>query len=63
MLKVIGLVLWIAAIGGWVNNIVKFTECDFESPYKCEVIRGIGIAPIAPMGVITGYMDLENDGK
>ena len=23
----------------WVKNIVKLSDCDFETPYKCEVIH------------------------
>ena len=36
----------------WVTNIVKLTDCDFESNYKCEVIHGLGIIPlVAPITV------------
>ena len=51
------------AFFSWGVNLVKLTECDFEAPYKCEVIRGIGVAPLAPIGVITGFMNFEFDGK
>lgn len=30
----------------WAMNFVKFTENDFEPPYKGEIIHGIGIIPI-----------------
>lgn len=40
---------------GWVMNIYKLTQCDFEAPYKAEVIRVVGIIP--PVGAIVGYMD------
>lgn len=36
-------------------NIYKLTQCDFEAPYKAEVIRVVGIIP--PVGAIFGYMD------
>lgn len=48
--------------GGWVYNIVKFVDCDFESPYKAEAIRGIGI-PVFPVGVIVGWMEIEDVKK
>lgn len=41
---------------GWVKNLIKLTECDFESPYKAEVIHTVGIIP--PVGMITGWLDL-----
>lgn len=42
---------------GWVKNIIGLTQCDFEEPYKAEIIRIIGI-PVAPVGGIVGYMDV-----
>ena len=41
---------------GWGINLYKLTQCDFESPYKAEVIRTIGIIP--PIGAIVGWIDL-----
>ena len=41
---------------GWVKNLIKLTECDFEAPYKAEVIHAVGIIP--PVGMITGWLDL-----
>ncbi len=41
---------------GWVMNVVKFTQCDFEPSYKAEVIRAVGI--VTPIGFVAGYMDL-----
>lgn len=44
---------------GWVKNLSKLTDCDFEAPYKCEVVRTVGVVP--PIGAVIGYM--EFDGK
>ena len=41
---------------GWVKNIIKLTDCDFESPYKCEVVHAVGVIP--PVGMITGWLDM-----
>ena len=41
---------------GWVKNIIKLSECDFQSPYKAEVIHMAGLIP--PVGMVTGWMDL-----
>lgn len=49
--------IMILAIVGWVKNIVAFSECDFEAPYECEVMHGIGI-PVAPVGAVMGWIDV-----
>ena len=41
---------------GWVKNLIKLSECDFEPSYKAEVIHTIGIIPV--VGMITGWLDL-----
>ena len=42
---------------GYVANIVKLCGCDFQAPYKAEVIRGVGVV-VPVVGVPAGYMDL-----
>lgn len=49
------LIIAIVAIG-WVKNIVKLADCDFQQPYKAEVIHAVGIIP--PVGMITGWIDV-----
>ena len=50
----------IVAIGiGWVKNIVKFTQCDFEAPYKAEILHGVGIIP--PIGAVMGWLSFEGE--
>jgi galactitol-specific phosphotransferase system IIC component len=49
----------ILPVYGWVNNIVELTKCDFEAPYKAEVIRVIGIT-IPPVGCVTGLMSIDD---
>jgi hypothetical protein len=52
------IVLFVISVGfgvGWVKNLIKLTNCDFEAPYKAEVIHTIGIIPI--VGGVTGWMD------
>jgi hypothetical protein len=41
---------------GWVKNIIKLTECDFESPVKAEIVHILGVFP--PVGMITGWLDM-----
>jgi len=47
---------------GWIMNFVKFVKCDFEDPYKTEIIRGIGI-PAVPFGGIVGYINIDDTPK
>lgn len=57
---VFGLVVFIVVAFGavsWGKNIYEVTQCDFEAPYKCEVLRIIGV-PAFPVGVVVGFMDL-----
>ena len=56
---IIALAFWGAFLVGWGMNIYKFSQYDFDTPLKAEVVRGIGIvAP--PFGAIIGYMDIED---
>jgi hypothetical protein len=45
---------------GWIKNIIKLSECDFGSPYKAEIIYGVGMIPV--IGMVTGWLDI-NDGN
>lgn len=47
----------VIGVGGYTLNVVKLLQCDFEAPYKAEVIRIVGV-PFAPVGIIAGWMDL-----
>ena len=52
----VNVALFIIIGTGWVKNIIKLSNCDFEAPYKAEVIHAIGIIP--PVGAVTGWLDL-----
>ena len=54
----IQLVLLLIIGTGWVKNIIKLSDCDFEPSYKAEVIHLVGLIP--PIGMVTGWM---NPGK
>lgn len=49
--------LWCLAIGGWVSNIVMVVHgAQQEGPVsKMFILRCIGI-PVAPLGVVLGYI-------
>jgi len=40
-------------VSGWVMNVVKVCQCDFEAPFKAETIRGVGVF-IPPVGAVAG---------
>ena len=49
--------LILAVIGtGWIMNLAKLSNCDFEAPYKAEIIHTVGLIP--PIGAVTGWMEL-----
>jgi len=48
-------IILVVAIG-WVKNIIKLSDCDFEDPYKAEIIHAVGIIP--PIGAVTGWIDV-----
>lgn len=43
---------------GWIKNLIKFTQLDFQAPYKAETIRGIGLTPI---GAIVGWINIKDN--
>ena len=52
------ILLWVFAGLGWILNLITCIGLDFKSPYKVEVIRGIGV--ISPIGSILGYIDIKD---
>ena len=50
------LVVWVAAIVGWVSNIVKIFGLDFSSDVTTEVVLRIVGVVMAPLGVVMGYL-------
>ncbi len=58
---VVGAALLALPVVGYVKNVAGFTRCDFETPYKAEIIRGTGIL-FPPVGMIAGYVDIK-DGE
>lgn len=54
ILLVQGLILIIIGTG-WIQNLIKLSECDFQAPYKCEIVHTVGLIP--PVGMVTGWID------
>lgn len=53
---IISLVVVIFIAVSWIVNINKLIDCDFEAPYKAEVIHSIGLVPI--ISVVTAWVDV-----
>ena len=57
----LALPVWI--FGSWGVNLYKLVKCDWEAPYKEEVIRSIGV-PVVPLSLVTCWIDFnENNNK
>jgi len=52
-------VVLLAFPAGYILNIVKLCDCDFDASYKAEIIRGIGIV-LPPVGCIVGYFSIAD---
>lgn len=62
VLAIIYLVVLALVVGGYLTNLYKLTQLDFEPNYKAEAIRIIGI-PVAPLGIIAGFVTFEEEEK
>lgn len=47
--------LWLFFVGCWGVNAYKFVGCDFEAPYKGEIIHGAGL--LGPISAVTVWFD------
>ena len=51
-LTIATIVIALLVITAWVINFYKLTQCDFQAPYKGEVIHAVGLVPaFAPITV------------
>ena len=41
----------------WCINLFKLTQCDFEAPYKGEIIHAAGIIP--PVSLVTVWFNAK----
>jgi hypothetical protein len=53
---ILGVILFLVAGVGWGKNIIKLSNCDFQPPYRAEVIHTMGLIPL--IGAVTGWLDL-----
>ena len=51
--------IYLLALIGYIRNIYLLSDCNFDKPFKAEVIRIVGIV-VPPVGCITGYMNIDD---
>ena len=53
---VLYIVTLVILLGSYVWNAVELTQCDFEAPYRCEIVHGIGVVvpAVAPISLAIG---------
>lgn len=56
---IIYIAIFIAALVGEVKCIIKFVRCDFNAPYKKEIIYGVGVCTGA--GAVIGYLNINEN--
>lgn len=52
------LILILFVLGTWVTNLAKLNDCDFISPYRCEVVHGLGL--FGPIALVTVWFETDN---
>lgn len=58
-MKTIGIILFaLLLLIGEIRCTYKFFTCDFKPSYKAEMIYGFG--SFSGLGVIVGYMNIED---
>ena len=50
-----GCLLWLFFAVCWIVNLVKLLRCDFDAPYREEIIHAIGLV-VAPASIITCWL-------
>ena len=47
LVKMVLVFIFMALVIAWPINAYKLYNCDFDPDYKCEIIHGIGVIPMA----------------
>ena len=53
------LVASLLGVVGWVKNLYKLVQYDFNTPLQAETIRTVGVF-VPPVGAIIGYIEIED---
>lgn len=52
------IIISLLGVIGWVKSIIKLTKTDFQSPYKAELMYGVGVFTGA--GAIIGWININD---
>ena len=55
LLVVFQIILALTIGTAWCVNLYKLINCDFEAPYKGEIVHAIGLIP--PAALVTVWFD------
>jgi hypothetical protein len=56
----IALIIYAAMGLSWCVNAVKLVDCDFEAPYREEVVRSLAV-PVAPLSWVVAWVEFDNN--
>lgn len=56
----LGITLFFAI--GWAANFIYLCHCDFQPPYKVEILRTVGVL-VPPIGGVLGWVSIEDDSQ
>lgn len=59
IVEVVFAIAFLFIVISWIVNVVKLTECDFNAPYKAEVVHAIGVV-VPPASLVTAWIDVGN---
>lgn len=62
VMLLIVIILILAGVIGYGMNFIKIFKCDFQSPYKCEIIR-IGGFFVPIIGAVAGWTDIPDGAE
>lgn len=48
------IIIWLFFAICWLINAVKLVKCDFDAPYKEEIIHAIGLL-VPPASIVTAW--------
>ena len=56
MKAILLVVIFMLPVVAWGFNLYKLMSCDFQSPYRCEMVHGTGVF-VPPASIVTVWFD------
>jgi len=51
-------VFMLFSVCAFLINAYKLTQCDYESPWKCEAVHALGLV-VPPLSLITVWSEVD----